>query len=65
MKTLLWFRGGWCVHLGGATALAAAIRGIYAAGGARQFDCAFLGAKDYGRALEIVDLLERWKTLPK
>jgi predicted NBD/HSP70 family sugar kinase len=53
VKTLLWFRGGWRVLLGGDAAIAEAIRGIYSAGGARQFDYEFMGRKVYGRAMEI------------
>ena len=54
VKTLLWFRGGWRVILGGDAAIAETIRGIFSAGGARKFDHEFMGTKVYGRTMEIV-----------
>jgi predicted NBD/HSP70 family sugar kinase len=53
LKSLLWFRGGNRVILGGDEAIAAAIRGMYAVTGARKFDYEFMGAKVYGRSMTI------------
>ena len=53
VKTLLWFRGGWRVSLGGDGAIAGKIRDIYSATGARKFDFDFMGSKVYGRTMEI------------
>ena len=53
VKTLLWFRGGYRVFLGGDAAIGATIRGIYSADGARKFDYDFMGPKVYGRTMEI------------
>ncbi len=53
VKALLWFRGGCRLILGGDDAIAAAIRGIYSANGARKFDFEFMGSKVYGRPLSI------------
>lgn len=53
VKALLWFRGGYRVTLGGDDAIAAAIRHIYSAHGARKFDFDFMGPKVYGRPMLI------------
>ncbi len=56
VKALLWFRGGYRIMLGGDDAIATAIRGIYSVAGARKFDFDFMGAKVYGRPMEVVAL---------
>jgi predicted NBD/HSP70 family sugar kinase len=53
VKSLLWFRGGWRVLIAGNDEIAAAIRGIYSATGARKFDFEFMGPKVYGRPMSI------------
>ncbi len=70
LKFLLWQKGGCTVRIAGADELATALRAIYAPGGARAFDHAFMGEKVHGRAFEILparfDELpsERTATLP-
>jgi predicted NBD/HSP70 family sugar kinase len=53
VKSLLWFRGGYRVMIGGDEAIAVAIQGIYSATGARKFDFEFMGPKVYGRPMTI------------
>ncbi len=53
VKFLLWQRGGCRVRLGGDAGLAAAIASLYAPGGAREFDFAFMGEKAYRRPFEV------------
>lgn len=53
VKTLLWARGGWRIHIGGPRAVGEHIRDAYSAGGARAFD-ADLMSKVYERPIEVV-----------
>lgn len=53
LKTLLWQQGGSRVLIAGADEVAAELRRIYAPGGARAFDAAFMGAKVYGEPFTI------------
>ncbi len=48
VKFLLWARGGWRVFVGGPSSVGEHIRRVYAAGGARAFDCRFMGEQVYG-----------------
>lgn len=43
VKFLLWQRGGWRLHVGGPREIGEHLQGVYAAGGARQFDADFMG----------------------
>ncbi|MBS1859074.1 MAG: ROK family protein [Acidobacteria bacterium] len=53
LKFLLWQKGGWRVTVVGNPQLAAALRGIYAPGGARAFDYEFMGERVYGHAMTV------------
>jgi len=53
LKFLLWQRGAARVVVSGAPEIAAALAAIYAPGGARAFDAAFMGGKVYGRPFTI------------
>ncbi|MDE3164812.1 MAG: ROK family protein [Acidobacteriota bacterium] len=53
LKFLLWQKGGWRVTVAGNPGLAAALGGIYAAGGARAFDAEFMGERVYGHAMTV------------
>ena len=53
VKFLLWARGGWRVMIGGDSAIAEMVRGIYSADGGRAFDWDFMGAKIYGREMVV------------
>ena len=53
-KFLLWQRGGWRVYVGGPLDIGAALQTIYAPGGAREFDCRFMGEEVYERPFTIV-----------
>jgi predicted NBD/HSP70 family sugar kinase len=53
-KFLLWQRGGWRVYVGGPSNISAALRAIYAPGGAREFDYHFMGEDVYGKPFTIV-----------
>ena len=57
VKFLLWARGGFRVVVGGDAAIAAMLRGIYSATGARKFDYEFMGPRVYGRTM-IVEACE-------
>lgn len=43
VKFLLWQRGGWKVYSGGPAAIGEHLRAVYSPGGARAFDCQFMG----------------------
>ena len=53
IKTLLWARGGWRIHLGGPPEIGAHIREAYGPTGARAFDSDLM-SKVYERPLEVV-----------
>jgi len=53
LKFLLWQKGGCRVQLAGADELAVHLARIYSPAGERAFDHEFMGAKVYGRPLEI------------
>lgn len=53
VKTLIWARGGWRIHIGGPSEIGTHIRAAYAPGGARAFD-ADLMSKVYERPVEVV-----------
>ena len=53
VKFLLWQRGGWKLYVGGPSAIGQHIKAVYSPGGARSFDCAFMGAI-YERPFEVV-----------
>ncbi len=53
-KFLLWQRGGWKVYVGGPPSISAALRAIYAPGGARTFDYHFMGEDVYDKPFTIV-----------
>jgi predicted NBD/HSP70 family sugar kinase len=53
VKTLLWLRGGHRLILGGDDAIAAALRGIYSATGARKFDFEFMGSQVNGSPMMV------------
>ena len=54
VKMLLWSRGGFRIFIGGNADLATRLRKVYAPDGERKFDCDFVGAKAYGRPIEII-----------
>ena len=62
LKFLLWQKGAFRVHIAGPEKLVQAIRVIYSAAGARQFDSDFIGQKLGGQPLEIK--AGAWETLP-
>jgi len=53
-KFLLWQRGGFQAYVGGPRAVGEAIRRIYAAGGAREFDSHFMAQDVYERTFAVV-----------
>ncbi len=53
-KFLLWQRGGWRVYVGGPLDIGTALQGIYAPGGAREFDYHFMGEDVYERPFIVV-----------
>jgi predicted NBD/HSP70 family sugar kinase len=53
-KFLLWQRGGCRTYVGGPAALADHLRAVYAPGGARAFDCQFMGGDVYGQPFEVL-----------
>jgi predicted NBD/HSP70 family sugar kinase len=53
LKFLLWQKGGWRVTVTGDAETAAYLRAVYSAGGARAFDCDFMGERVYGKPLTI------------
>ena len=53
-KFLLWQRGGCRTYVGGPPALADHLRAVYAPGGARAFDCQFMGGDVYGQPFEVL-----------
>lgn len=53
-KFLLWQWGGWKAWIGGPPEIGEALRDIYAPGGARAFDQAFMAELVYGRPFTIV-----------
>jgi predicted NBD/HSP70 family sugar kinase len=53
VKFLLWQRGGWKVTIAGDAAMAAHVRRVYSATGARAFDFDFMGSRVYGRPMVI------------
>jgi predicted NBD/HSP70 family sugar kinase len=53
LKFLLWQKGGAQIRVIGAPELAAQLAALYRPGGARAFDCAFMGEKVYGQPFRI------------
>ncbi len=53
VKFLLWQRGGWKVTIAGGPEIAAHIRGVYSATGARAFDFDFMGSRVYGTPMVV------------
>ena len=53
VKFLLWARGGWKVTIGGPRGVGDHIARTYAPGGARAFDCHFMGEQVYGRPFAV------------
>jgi predicted NBD/HSP70 family sugar kinase len=53
LKFLLWQKGGYRVTVAGDAGICAWLRSIYAPGGARAFDHAFMGAQVYGKPFDI------------
>jgi predicted NBD/HSP70 family sugar kinase len=54
VKNLLWTKGGYRISIAGAPEVAAEIKKIYSAQGARSFDNDIIGKKIYGKELEVV-----------
>ena len=54
VKFLLWQRGGYKVYIGGPRAVAEHIRRVYAPGGERGFDQAFMGEQVYQQRFEVL-----------
>jgi predicted NBD/HSP70 family sugar kinase len=54
LKFLLWARGGYRVYVGGPSSIADHLRKVYAPGGERAFDYAFMGEEIYEHPFEIV-----------
>ncbi|HET9915168.1 MAG TPA: ROK family protein [Anaerolineales bacterium] len=54
LKFLLWQRGGHTVYIGGPEPIAAHIRSVYSASGARKFDSHFMGRLVYEREFSVV-----------
>jgi predicted NBD/HSP70 family sugar kinase len=54
VKFLLWQRGGWKLYIGGSAQIAAHIKQVYAPGGERAFDHAFMGEKVYEHPFTVV-----------
>jgi predicted NBD/HSP70 family sugar kinase len=54
VKFLLWARGGYRVYVGGPPSIADHLRRVYAPGGQRAFDYAFMGEEVYEHPFEIV-----------
>lgn len=54
VKFLLWQRGGFKVYMGGPRSIGAHIAQTYAPGGAREFDCRFMGEDVYERSFAVV-----------
>ncbi|MBE6990600.1 MAG: ROK family protein [Ruminococcaceae bacterium] len=54
LKTLLWVKGGYRVHLSGDADVCAALRRIYAPGGARAFDACFM-ADVYRQPFQVIE----------
>jgi predicted NBD/HSP70 family sugar kinase len=54
LKFLLWQRGGFRVYVGGPRSIAQHLQKVYAPGGARQFDHAFMGEQVYEQPFTIV-----------
>ncbi|MCK4900867.1 MAG: ROK family protein, partial [Anaerolineales bacterium] len=53
LKFLLWQRGGWQVYIGGNHKIGEHIQRVYAADGARAFDCQFMGEKIFQRPFTV------------
>jgi predicted NBD/HSP70 family sugar kinase len=53
VKLLLWARGGWRVTIGGPSAIGEHIKRTYAPGGARAFDCRFMGDEVYEKPFQV------------
>lgn len=53
-KFLLWQRGGWKLYAGGPPSVGRHLAETYAPGGARAFDCHFLGDDVYGKPFTVV-----------
>lgn len=53
LKFLLWQKGGCLVLVAGADEIAAQLARVYAPGGARAFDHAFMGETVYGQAFQV------------
>ncbi|MDD5697571.1 MAG: hypothetical protein PHH77_03045 [Victivallaceae bacterium] len=56
IKSLLWVKGGYKITVAGCDALAGDIAEIYSPSGARAFDYDIMGAKIYGRPMEVVSV---------
>lgn len=54
VKFLLWARGGYKVYIGGPASIAQYLRKVYAPGGVRAFDAAFMGEQVYEKPFTIV-----------
>ena len=53
-KFLLWQRGGWKAWIGGPASIGEYIKNCYASGGAREFDCHFMGRDVYERPFTVI-----------
>jgi hypothetical protein len=53
-KFFLWQRGGWKAWIGGPPAIADHLRATYAPGGARAFDCQFMGEDVYASPFTVI-----------
>jgi predicted NBD/HSP70 family sugar kinase len=53
-KFLLWQRGGWRCYVGGPKRIAEHIKACYAPGGARAFDCRFMGEDVYDETFAVI-----------
>jgi predicted NBD/HSP70 family sugar kinase len=63
LKFLLWQQGASRVFVSGADEVATALAAIYAPGGARAFDCDFMGTRIYGEAFSVSPAT--WQELPQ
>ncbi len=54
VKSLLWFRGGSRIHVGGCEEIASMLRRRYAPNGARAFDNTTIGSQIFGEALQVI-----------
>jgi len=53
LKFLLWQRGAWRVHVGGPAAVVRHLQQCYSPGGARAFDCRFMGDDVYRKPFTV------------